>query len=258
MEHVGLAIELLKEADAVTVTTKHMRDLVQGFAPGVPTYILPNVVKFAEWQGQERWLRWEKDWIVLGLTGSITHHDDWKVLKDVLPRLLREHTNVALLLQGFVPDYLKNLSIKYPARVYADESFRDYPKYPEVIRQADVILCPVDPDDRFNLAKSAIKAVEGMACGRPLSDGNMGGAAIVASPLPYYGRTVGWGNKRGIVCDHDPDSWYSALSCMINEPDKREHWQRRGWIWVHQNRSIERKWSMWWNAYQEIYRRKRK
>jgi len=258
MEHVDLARKLLKEGDAVTVTTPHMRSLIQKYAPGVPVYILPNMVKFSQWQEWERWHRWDKEWLVLALTGSVTHYNDWIVLKDVLPKLMQEHANVALLLQGFVPDYFKEMTIRFPARVYADKQFRDYAEYPGVIRQADVVLCPVDPDDEFNLAKSSIKAVEGMASGRQLSDGNMGGAAIIASPLPYYGRTVGWGNKRGIVVDHDPDSWYAALKTMITEPDKRERWQRKGWQWVHQNRSIERKWRLWWNAYQEVHRRRNK
>lgn len=256
-EHIDLARKLLAEGDAVTVTTKYMRDLVQHYAPGVPVYVLPNCVHFPEWQGHERWKRWAPDWLVIALTGSVTHYHDWIVLKDVIPRVLREHTNVGFLLQGFVPDYFEDLALEFPARVYANDNFTDYPDYPGVIRQADIVLCPVDPEDKFNHAKSSIKAIEGMASGRLLSDGNTGGAAVIASPLNYYGKAVGWGNKRGIVCDHDPDSWYAALTTMITDSEKREHWQRRGWLWVHQNRSIERKWSLWWNAYQNVYRRKR-
>jgi hypothetical protein len=586
------------------------------------------VVSMGEWQGWERWKRWDPEWTVLGLAGSITHYDDWIVLKDVLPRIMREHGNVAFLLQGFIPDYLENVVGQYPSRVYADEYFRDYNEYPGVIRQSDITLCPVDPDDKFNLAKcvtgdtlvstwagllamselgegawvytptacrkttdgfyhkdqpvlsietemgykitgtphhkimtpdgwrrldqlgagsivtlarmylmehgryaevsfntwatrrsdqkdmpdvtpscpkvvidenyglligailgdghvtrlstgitcdaqdldwanylvhvadqigvpakikpssgsrrcvevrinsvkfneflayigvwggsggrtgshdrpkhfwvpgviwqspetvvaaflrglfeadgcvtgcgaefctkserlarevqvlllglgitsklrkchnkaysryyykvalrraefdifvekvgfaserkhaksievsqrphsnaytpvvwqdtvvsiepgtadvyditvpeehcylangfvshnSAIKAIEGMAAGRPLSDGKTGGSAVIASPTNYYGKVVGWGSKRGIVADHDPDSWYRAITDLIKDKGKREAYQRKGWIWVDQNRSIERKWKLWWSAYQEIYRRKR-
>jgi glycosyltransferase involved in cell wall biosynthesis len=257
MEHVHLARQLLKEADAITVSTPYLKELVGSYAPGVPVYVLPNVVNMGEWQGWERWKRWDPEWTVLGLTGSITHYDDWIVLKDVLPRIMREYGNVAFLLQGFIPDYLENVVGQYPGRVYADEYFRDYNEYPGVIRQSDITLCPVDPDDKFNLAKSSVKAIEGMAAGRPLSDGKTGGSAVIASPTNYYGKVVGWGSKRGIVADHDPDSWYRAITDLIKDKGKREAYQRKGWIWVDQNRSIERKWKLWWSAYQEIYRRKR-
>jgi len=256
-EYVDLARELLELADAITVTTPYMRDLVQSIAPGVRTYILPNCVNFAEWQGWERWKRWDDDWIVLGLTGSVTHSEDWIVLKDVLPRIMAEYGNVALLLQGFIPDYLGELPIKYPQRVYADKDFRDYKEYPGVVRQADIVLCPVDPEDRFNWAKSSIKAVEGMACGRELSTGKVGGSAIIASPLDYYKKVMGHG-KRGIIAEHTPEGWYEAIKALVTKQEQRERYQVLGRRWVWKNRAIERQWHLWWNAYDEIYRRIRK
>jgi len=257
-EYVDLARELLQLADAITVTTPYMRKLVQGYAPGVPVYILPNCVKFAEWQEWDRWNRWPEDFVVLGLTGSITHYEDWRVLSDVLPRVMKEHGNVALLLQGYVPDYLEVLVRQFPHKVYADNLFTDYSQYPGVIRQADIVLCPVEPDDPFNHAKSAIKAVEGMAAGRTLPDGRKGGAAIIASPLNYYGKVVGWGNKRGIIAEHTPEAWYKAITYLVTNQQKRHLYQVRGRKWVYANRAIERQWHLWWDAYQEIYRRNRK
>ena len=254
MEYVDLAIELLSLADAITVTTPYMRKTVQRYAPGVPVYILPNCVVFDEWQGLDRWSRWPKDYVVLALTGSITHYEDWKVLENVLPRVMKENGNVALILQGFIPDYFEHLPYRFPHRVYADKMFRDYPEYPGIIRQADIVLCPVDPEDRFNLAKSGIKAVEGFAAGRPLSNGRTGGAAVIASPLPYYRRVVG---NRSVVTNHTPEAWYEAITLMVRDADRREDAQAKGRKWVYKNRSIERQWGLWWNAYREIHRRKR-
>lgn len=256
-EYIPLAIKLLREADAITVSTQPLKELVQMHAPGIPVYVLPNMLRFGEWQGWERWERWPEDYVVIGLTGSITHYEDWKVLKDVLPRILKENGNAALLLQGFIPDYLGDLVVRYEDRVYSDHYFRDYTEYPGVIRQSDITLCPVLPDDEFNRYKSAIKAMEGMAAGRPFSDGKTGGSAVVASPLNYYGKVVGWGNKRGIIADHEPDVWYRAITDLIKDKGKREDYGRKGWIWIDRNRSIERKWRMWWDAYQQIHRRKR-
>lgn len=258
MEHVDLARKLLREFDAITVTTEHMRDVVKRYAPAVPVYILPNCVKWSHWQGWDRWDRWEPDSLVLGLTGSITHYDDWIVLKDVIPRVLAEYPNVCLLLQGFVPDYFEELAEKYPNRVYADKGFRDYAEYPGVIRQSDITLCPVDPTDKFNLCKSPIKSLEGMSAGRAISDGNQGGAAVIASHINYYGRVVGWGNKRGIVVDHEPDAWYNAITTLIRDKEKRERYQRAGHRWAEQNLSIERNWKRWWDCYQTVYDRRKR
>lgn len=254
-EFTDLAQRFLRELDGITVTTPYMQKLVKQHAPDVPTYILPNAVNFGEWQGWKRWTRWPKDFVVLGLTGSITHYEDWKVLSVVVPKLLKKHSNLALLLQGFVPDYFENLPYQYPNQVYADRNFTDYTRYPGVIRQADIVLAPVDPDDPFNWAKSNIKALEGMAAGRTLSTGQQGGAAIIASPLAYYKEAV---HGRGIICEHTPDAWLEAIEKLLLDTELRERYQRLGHIWVQRNRCVEKLWPMWWSAYRKLYRSKKR
>jgi len=256
LEYVDYAQEMLKLADAITVTTRHLRDRIQEFAAGVPVYVLPNCVKFADWQGKERWNSWPEDAIVLGLTGSPTHGEDWKVLEDVLPRVLREYGEVCLMIRGFVPYYLEDMAQDFPGRVDADKYWLPYAKYPEAVRQADIVLCPVVPDDLFNLYKSSIKAVEAMASGRMLSNGKMGGAAVIASPLPYYRRTVG--HNRGIVAEHTPDDWYRAITALVTDKERRETYQVNGRKWVREAHAIERQWPLWWNAYVEINSRRRR
>jgi len=254
-EYVDLARMFLQELDAITVTTPYMRRLVKEYAPDVPIYVLPNAVNFGEWQGWKRWKRWPQGYTVLALTGSITHYQDWKVLRDVIPRILKERDDVALLLQGFIPDYFEDLPYVYPGHVYADRNFVQYEDYPGIIRQADIVLAPVDPEDRFNWAKSNIKAVEGMAAGRELSNGSVGGAAIIASPLAYYKEAV---YGRGIIADHEPDAWYSAIMQLVNDKELRMRYQQLGHTWVKRNRSAETVWQDWWNAYRKIYRRQKR
>ncbi len=256
-EYDELVVELMRRADAITVTTPYLRRICLQAAPDVPVYTLPNCVCFGEWQEWARWTRWPEDYVVLGLTGSTTHGKDWQVMEAVLPRILKDHGNAALLLQGFVPDYLKPLICKYPERVYADDAFRSYEEYPMVVRQADIVLCPVIPDDKFNLAKSNIKAVEGLAAGRPLSIGGVGGATPIMSPLDYYREVAGNGHRGIVIKDHyDADRWYDAISALIQDKERRERYGRAGWKWVKKNRSIEAQWHLWWDAYRAIYRRK--
>lgn len=257
-DHLPLVQELLKKADAVTVTTPFMRKITQDYATGVPVYILPNCVKWGQWQGWDRWKRWSDDQVILGLTGSVTHGSDWNVLADVLPRIFQENKNVGLVLAGFIPDYFKPLVTRYPSKIYADDKFRDYSEYPGLIRQADIILCPVDSGDDFNKAKSGIKATEGYAAGRRLSNGKNGGAMAIVSPLDYYKKVVGSGNKRGLVVDHTPEAWYEAITAMIRDKETREHYQELGHKWVKENHNIDVTWHLWWSAYSEIFQRKQR
>jgi glycosyltransferase involved in cell wall biosynthesis len=253
-EHYDLLHSMLRELNAVTVSTPYLRKVVNKVAPGVPVYILPNCVPWTEWQDQEKWEFWE-DRVVIGLTGSKTHYDDWKVVQDVIPQILKDHTHAAFLLAGFSPDYMEGIEDEFPDQVVIHEPVR-YEDYPSLIRQADIVLCPVDPDDEFNWSKSAIKAVEGMAAGRTLSNGKSGGGVPIVSDTDYYRRAVG-GDKRGRTVDHTPEAWHSAITELLLDHDTRDRLAVRGHQWCGQNRAIENQWHHWWNCYRDIYRRKR-
>jgi glycosyltransferase involved in cell wall biosynthesis len=253
-EYSELLRALVKEVDAITVSTEHLRNVVQKYAQGVPIYILPNCVVWSEWQDHERWELWPEDYVVLGLTGSPTHNEDWKVLETVLPEVMERHGNVALVMGGFEPDYLSELKVKYPDRV-ALSGVLDYMDYPGLIRQADIVLCPVVPDDEFNKSKSAIKAIEGLAAGRTLPDGTMGGAVPITSNL-YY-RVTG-GNKRGLTVEHTADAWLGGLTTLIEDQQMRMRFSKKGYAWVRNHHDIDRKWGLWWDAYRTIFRRKRR
>lgn len=246
--------EFMQEVDAYTVSTPYLRGLVQQFAPGKPVYILPNVVNWGEWQGHERIPEIEEDRIVLGLTGSATHEDDWKVLEDVLPRILKEHGEVVYMAGAYLPDYLKPINDQFPDQFMYHPPV-DYMNYPAMIRQSDIVLCPVQPDDLFNHGKSAIKAIEGLAASRPLDNGRMGGAVPITSDLYYYRRVTG-GNKRGLTIEHTPEVWYDAITSLIKNKDLRMRMAQKGRAWVLKNRAIENQWHLWWQAYRQIYRRK--
>lgn len=254
-EHTDLLLQMAREVDAVTVSTPYLKELVQKVAPGQRVYVLPNCVAWHEWQGWDRWDLWPKDHVVIALTGSHTHQEDWRVLETVLPRIMVEHGNAVFLGAGYLPDYLEDLVKRYPDRA-SFVPFADYTNgYAHLIRQADIVLCPLIPDDPFNWAKSEIKAVEGMAAGRLFPGGKNGGAVPITSDVYFYRRATG-GNKRGLTIEHTPEAWYGAIERLIDDHDLRMRLARRAWTWAHDQRSIERKWSLWRDAYQEILRRK--
>ena len=253
-EHHDLLRELLALADAVTVSTDYLARLVRKHAPTTPVYVLPNCVNWGEWQERQRLDFLPEDAIVIGLTGSATHLEDWRVLAGVLPRILDEHPRAHFLGAGFLPDYLGEMvETRDRAHFLGTVSYHDYAT---LVRQCDITLCPVLPDDPFNLGKSALKAIEGMAAGRRLPSGRSGGSVPITSKLYYYQRATG-GSKRGLSVEHTPEAWHDAITTLITNNELRMRLSQRGRGWVYQNRAIERQWPLWWDAYREIHRRKR-
>jgi len=253
-EHHDLLNKLLESADAVTVSTDYLAKIIRRCAPGVPVYILPNCVKWSEWQDNESLGFAPEDHVVIGLTGSRTHHFDWMVLKDVMPTIIKEFANVTFLMAGFLPEYFVELEAKEERVKYI--GVVAYEEYPTVVRQTDITLCPVDPHDEFNMGKSGLKAIEGLAAGRKLPNGRTGGSVPITSELYYYQRVTGT-NKRGLSISHTPEAWYDAIKTLITDNELRMKLAQRGRSWVYGNRSIERQWGQWWAAYKEIHRRKR-
>jgi len=249
-----LLYELLGDVDAITVSTDYLFKLVKRHAPTTPVYVLENCVNWEEWQGYEHMGLTDKDHVVIGLTGSATHKEDWKVLEDVIPAILKKYGNVSFYGAGYLPEYFEELVDKEERALFLGTV--SYEEYPSIVRQSDITLCPVVPDDEFNLGKSAIKAIEGLAASRPLSNGKFGGSVPITSKLYYYERVTGNG-KRGLSVEHTPEAWYDAISEMVTNDKLRMRLAQRGRAWVYQNRSIERNWQKWWDAYTQIHRRKR-
>jgi glycosyltransferase involved in cell wall biosynthesis len=254
-EYLELLHEFLGIVDAVTVSTPYLVKLIRRYAPTVPVYELPNCVTWSEWQGHERFPRVPDDAIVVGLTGSSTDKEDWRVMETVIPRIMKDFGNVYFMTGGYQPEYLAPVTDQYPDRCEHYPPL-DYADYPALIRQFDIVLCPVVPEDEFNLSKSPIKAIEGMAAGRTLPDGRQGGGVPITSDLYYYRRATG-GDKRGLTVAHTPEAWYDAIAHLIRNKELREKLQRKGHHWTHENHAIETKWYMWWNAYREIHNRRK-
>jgi len=224
-------------ADGITVSTPYLAEVVRRRVGGrVPIYVLPNSVRMGMWQGLERAER-----LTLGLTGSITHDKDWAVLADALPAVLANHPQVDLNVAGFVPDWVGDLQARYPERVFTDTTWHDYREYPTIVGRAHIVLCPVEPTDPFNWSKSGIKAIEGLAAG----------AAVIASDINIYQPVIG-PNKRGLLVDFRPESWYEAIHTLIIDSGLRQQLAARGRMWVNKRHNIALNWGCWLKAYQEI------
>lgn len=238
----GDAMIVASAASAVTVTTQILADLMTEKS-GRKSYVLPNM--FSPDVFFDEPPRKVTDKVVIGLTGSGSHVRDWEVLKEVIPVLV-DRPDVHVVIGGFHPDYIadhENISF-VPAL--------EYGQYVQLIQALDIVLAPVN-GEQFNLYKSPIKAVEGMAARRPVGD-SFGGAAVIASDNAVYRQAVEHGNT-GLLVAYDPSAWLNAIEGLVEDEQTRQRFQLKGHERVCRTRDISKHVDLWANAYQAVLRR---
>ena len=157
---------------------------------------------------------------------------------------MEKHANVRLLVGGFKPDYVQDgdrvVSLPYV----------HYKDYPAMLKQADVVVCAVDNQDRFNDSKSAVKAIEAWAARRPVGH-RLGGAAVIATDSITYNDTV-IHERNGLLAEHSVDGYYHALERLIQDYRLREKLQVTGNADMLKKHSIVTGYQQWVSAYTHI------
>ncbi len=240
----GDAAMIANWADAITVSTPHLAARMKKVT-NRPVYVIPNSIAPSTWRdGKIERPSGLDGKIVIGLTGSPTHEKDWDVLTLVLPNIIQLNPNVEILLMGYHPEYMKGL----PQTKYMPPL--EYPRYAQIIRMCDIILAPVDPHDRFNLSKSPIKVIEGMAAQRILNSKSVG-AAVIATDNPVYRLAIKH-EETGLLTDHTPVAWHMAIQRLLDDVTLRTKLQTNGFKWVYKHHNMESEWRQWAQAYQKI------
>lgn len=236
------AIKVARACDAVIVSTPYLQTLMEE-ETGRPVFLCRNYIEpahFARPSGPR-----QIPGLTIGVTGSHTHEADWRVLEEVLPSVLEKYPQVTLVVGGYLPDYFPQPSDRVVFIPWAD-----YAVYTETLRQMDIILAPVDPNDFFNMSKSPIKALEGMAAER-LIEGRHAGAAVIATDMPVYRDAIDSG-YNGLLVKHTPQAWEHGISSLIEDVSLRTRIARNGHRWVNKNRSIHTGWQDWRKAIRAI------
>ncbi len=140
-------------------------------------------------------------------SGSLTHNQDFEMIRPALMKILQKHQNVGLLLAGELnaSDTLN----QYGKRIVKKRTtgWQDLPK---LLIQADVNLAPLE-DTLFNRAKSEIKWIEAALVRVP----------TVASKVGAFEKMVE-DDMTGLLCENTEDSWYEALACLVCDASKRK------------------------------------
>ena len=180
-------------ADLVIVSTKQLQEYYSEFNP----IIVPN-----GWSKHDRgWSQdIKKDHFVLGWAGTITHREDFKLMRNSILQILEEFPEVKIVIGN--DEVIYNSLDKIPEDQKLFVPMLGYQKYIYLLKSFDLFLVPL-VNDKFNQYKSDIKLVDAGAANIP----------YVASSIENY---CNW--KVGGIITND---YYGAIKNYILDPDLR-------------------------------------
>lgn len=231
------ALPDLNAFSCVTVSTDWLWNLYRPLTRRTMLHTLPNVVVRAQFQNRQRYTKG----LTIGLTGSESHKNDWDVVAPALRRIVAEYSDVRIFVAGYVPEALRDLpnlermTMRDASGSEADAwltfTNTDGIDYGLVMAQIDILLCPVDPADKFSWGRSNIKALEGWCAAREVGyGGRVGGCAvIVTDDVPCYAGTVKHGVNGLRVKHHDGEAWYQAIRRLVTDTAERARLQEAGY-----------------------------
>lgn len=190
---IAIVETLIKNADAVTVTTEALRDAYSHLNDTI--YVLPNCQDPEFWKFKKS--KPNKNFTI-GWAGSSTHYDDLKSIWRPMKKFLRNHRDVRFKVVGAKCDFL----VDHP-QVDISTEWSHISKYPQYLADLnfDVGVVPV-VSRPFNLGKSNIKWQEYTMVGVP----------TIASDLGEYKEikngTTGFLAKDDITWNHYLEKLY--------------------------------------------------
>lgn len=196
-------LDFISRVNAVTVSTAPLAEAFSGYSKNI--YVLPNLINEALWPKRLR--PKDNNAIVIGFTGTPTHHKDLAFIENALIRIAEKHgSRVSFVFMGCVTDRLRWL----PGFRYVD--FK--PTYEEYTRLLpslgiDIAVAPL-LDFSFNRCKSNVKWLEYSLCGIP----------GVYSDLPPYQASIRHG-QTGMLAAEDTDAWFESLDYLIGNTEAR-------------------------------------
>ncbi|MCL2112342.1 MAG: glycosyltransferase [Streptococcaceae bacterium] len=137
-------------------------------------------------------------------SGSITHNENFEMIKPAIMQVLEKYPNVELHLVGHInlPYELQKFSKQIKVNKYVD-----WRELPRLIGQMDINLAPL-VDNVFNQAKSEIKWLEAALVKVP----------TLASNLGSFNEMIE-NDRTGILAS--TEEWYDKLEMLVQNPEKR-------------------------------------
>ena len=239
----------LQDCSALFVSTPFLKQVMKPYNRNI--IVVPNAVSPELFRNFKR----VDPHLTIGLTGSPTHEKDWGILVPVLIRILEKYPDVRLLVAGMLPETLAgHPQVLTPKEVLGiPQMWLSFEQYLPLMRQVDISLCPIDPDDKFSWSKSNIKALESMSASRQVGPAKLGGAAvIVTGDVPNF-RDCVLSGKTGLLVDHhNSKQWEEAITNLIENSSFRETLQVNGYDFCQKYFTLQARLAERVSAYRQV------
>ena len=157
-------------------------------------------------------------------SGSISHNENFELIKPAIKQLLKKYSNVQLHIVGIldIPQDMKPFENQIVTHDYVD-----WDKLPALISEVDINLAPL-VDSIFNRAKSEIKWIEAALVKVP----------TVASKIGAFSDAVVDGETGLLAAD---DEWFDKLEALVLSPELRQKIAESAYRAVLENCTLSKK-----------------
>ena len=157
-------------------------------------------------------------------SGSISHNENFELIKPAIKQLLKKYSNVQLHIVGIldIPKDMKPFENQIVTHDYVD-----WDKLPTLISEVDINLAPL-VDSIFNRAKSEIKWIEAALVKVP----------TVASKIGAFSDMVIDGETGLLATD---DQWFDKLEALVLAPESRQKLAESAYRAVLENCTLSKK-----------------
>ena len=157
-------------------------------------------------------------------SGSISHNENFELIKPAIKQLLTKYSNVQLHIVGIldIPQDMKPFENQIVTHDYVD-----WDKLPALISEVDINLAPL-VDSIFNRAKSEIKWIEAALVKVP----------TVASKIGAFSDMVIDGETGLLATD---DQWFDKLEALVLSPELRQNIAESAYRAVLENCTLSKK-----------------
>ena len=229
---------MLKECDAVTVSTEALRRRVESF--GVPAFIVRNAIDINVWPQND-----PTDDGYIGWVGGIQWRaNDLHILRPSLPQFLKDY-DLPIYHGGDsqvpgVPKFWQQMGIDPVETRCATAPLAPVSEYQRLWAPINVSLIPLEKV-AFNQAKSWLKQLESCACGVPY---------IVSAGFEEQDLLIGEGTAGRVARNNKPSEWRMHLEDLLDPETRRAEGaiNRK----IAESHDIRLRWTEWDTIYRQI------
>lgn len=199
--------KMMALCDSVITTTRDLKDELKNYSSNVllnRNLASQELVNLSQ-QTLKDYSKEDSKVKIGYFSGSITHNENFEMIKPAIVQILEKYPNVELHLVGYIdlPHDLQKFSEQIKMNDYVD-----WKELPKLISQVDINLAPL-VDNVFNRAKSEIKWLEAALVKIP----------TLASDLGSFEEMIE-DERTGLLAQ--PDEWYEKLEALVESPEKRK------------------------------------